>query len=175
MGKNILIESTLSSSGNSLIPGTNGLLPQHTYCQYHKLDRPFSCKTGVKVSDGPFQNDGGNDRPPPENPQFDPSQYKGGPSSFENYEYQDPEVVAQNIGFNQPNRLNKSYDKHAKDCFGITENRNKQNLEIFKGDISNLAQSADDVYKGSYRYKDPAYIFLKEINEKMSAVISQCH
>ena len=83
MGKNILIESTLSSSGNSLIPGTNGLLPQHTYCQYHKLDRPFSCKTGVKVSDDPFQNDGGNDRPPPENPQFDPSQYKGGPSPFE--------------------------------------------------------------------------------------------
>ena len=68
-------------------------------------------------------------------------------------------------------RLNKSYDKHAKDCFGITENRNKQNLEIFKGDISNLAQSADDVYKGSYRYKDPAYIFLKEIDEKMTAVI----
>jgi hypothetical protein len=29
------------------------------------------------------------------------------------YEYKDPAVVAQNIGFNQPRRLNKSYDKHA--------------------------------------------------------------
>ena len=27
------------------------------------------------------------------------------------------------------------------------------------------------MYKGSYRYADPAYIFLKEIDEKMTAVI----
>ena len=38
-------------------------------------------------------------------------------------------------------------------------------------DNTNLAQSADEVYKGSYRYQDPDYIFLKEINEKMIAVI----
>ena len=67
--------------------------------------------------------------------------------------------------------MNKSYDKHAEDYFGIVENRNKENLEIFKGDIKHLAQSADQVYKGSYRYKDPAYIFLKKIDEKMTAVI----
>jgi len=47
-----------------------------------------------------------------------------------------------------------------KDCFGIMKNRNKENLKFFK-----LAQSADEVYKGSYRYEDPAYIFLKEINK----------
>jgi len=40
------------------------------------------------------------------------------------------------------------------------KNRNKENLKFFK-----LAQSADEVYKGSYRYEDPAYIFLKEINK----------
>ena len=124
-----------------------------------------------KRPDGPFQGDGDNNQPPPEDGKFDASQYKGGPSPFQKYEYEDPAVVAQNIGFNQPRRLNKSYDKHAKDCFGIMGNRNKENLEIFKGDIQNLAQSADEVYKGSYRYKDPAYIFLKEIDEKMTAVI----
>ena len=80
-------------------------------------------------------------------------------------------VVAQNIGFNQPNRLNKSYDKHAEKCFGMKGNRNKENLESFKGDIKNLAQQADEVYKGSYRYHDSAYIFLKEINKKMVTVI----
>ena len=37
--------------------------------------------------------------------------------------------------------------------------------------MQNLAQSADEVYKGSYRYKDPAYIFLKEVDEKITAVI----
>ncbi len=68
-------------------------------------------------------------------------------------------TVAQNIGFNQPKRLNKSYDKHAGDCFGIMGNRNNKHLGIFKGDIQNLVQSADDVYKDSYRYEDPAYNF----------------
>jgi hypothetical protein len=146
-------------------------VPQKTYCQHHKSDPPLSCKSIVKVSDNPFQDDGNNNNPPPEDGQFDASQYKGGPSPFKEYEYGDPATVAQNIGFNQPKRLNKSYDKHAEDCFGITGNRNKENLEIFKGDIQNLAQSADEVYKGSYRYKDSAYIFLKEIDEKMTAVI----
>lgn len=148
------------SSGSTIIPGAHGFVPQTTYrrCRYHE-NSPLSCKTGVKISDGPFQGDGGNDQPPPESSQFDASKYRGGPSPFEDYEYKDPAVVAQNIGFNQPNRLNKSYDKHAEDCFGIVENRNKENLQIFKGEITNSAQSADEVYKGSYRYEDPAYIF----------------
>ena len=60
---------------------------------------------------------------------------------------------------------------HTKKEDEIPKGRNKENLEIFKGDITKLAQSADEVYKGSYRYQDPAYIFLKEINEKMTAVI----
>ena len=147
------------SSGSTIIPGANGFVPHQTYCRYHD-NAPLSCKPRVKLSNQPFQGDGDNNFPPPEDSQFDASKYKGGPSPFEEYEYKDPAVVAQNIGFNQPNRLNKSYDKHAEDCFGIVENRNKENLEIFKGDIKNLAQSADEVYKGSYRYEDPAYIFL---------------
>jgi len=125
----------------------------------------------VKVSNSPFQGYGDNNQPPPEDGQFHLSNYKGRPSPFKGYEYEDPTTVAQNIGFNQPKRLNKSYDKHAENCFGITANRNNQNLEYFKGDIKNLAQLADEVYKGSYRYKDPAYIFLKEIDGKMTAVI----
>lgn len=67
--------------------------------------------------------------------------------------------------------MNKSFDKHAESCFNITQNRNKETLEIFKHDISNLAKSADQTFKGSYRYKDPAYIFVKEINSKTTAVI----
>ena len=158
------------SSGSTIIPGANGFVPQSSYCRYHE-NAPLSCKPRVKVSDGPFQGDGDNNQPPPEDGNFDASQYKGGPSPFKEHEYEDPATVAQNIGFNQPKRLNKSYDKHAEDCFGIMGNRNKENLEIFKGDIQNLAQSADEVYKGSYRYKDPAYIFLKEVDEKITAVI----
>ena len=146
------------SSGSTIIPGADALVPQNTYCRSHQ-NAPLSCNARVKLADGPFQGDGDNNQPPPENGNFDASKYKGGPSPFEEYEYKNPAVVAQNIGFNQPNRFNKSYDKHAKDCFGIVENRNKENLERFKGNIENLAQSADKVYKGSYRYEDPAYIF----------------
>ena len=51
------------------------------------------------------------------------------------------------------------------------KNRNKENLERFNGDIEILAQSADEVYKGSYRYESPDYIFLKEIDNKRTAVI----
>lgn len=88
------------NSGSSLIPGANGFVPQHTYGQYHKLDRPLSCKTGVKVSDGPFQGDGGNDLPPPENPKFDSSHYKGGPNPFiDKFDYDNPNYTRQNIDF----------------------------------------------------------------------------
>lgn len=149
----------------------NAFVPQQTYYQYYKSDPPLSYKQMAKLSDSPFQGNSDNHQPPSEDGKFDASQYRSGPSSFKKHEYEDPAVVAQNIGFNQPKRLNKSYDKHAKDCFNIMENRNKENLENFKGDIQNLAQSTDKVYKGSYRYQDPAYIFLKEIDEKMTAVI----
>lgn len=68
-------------SGSSFIPGANGFVPQQPYCHYHE-NAPLSCKPTVKVSDGPFQGDSGNDQPPPENPKFDSSHYKGGPIPF---------------------------------------------------------------------------------------------
>lgn len=68
------------NSGSSLIPSTNGYVPQHTYYHYHKSDPPLSCKTRMKASNGPFQGDGGNDQLPSENPKFDSSNYKDGPN-----------------------------------------------------------------------------------------------
>ena len=53
----------------------------------------------------------------------------------------------------------------------LVKNRNKENLGIFKDEIIKLAQSADEINKGSYRFQDPAYIFLKEINENVTTVI----
>jgi len=153
---------TKSNSGSSIIPGADAFIPHNNYCLYHE-NKFLSCRTKVKGTSGPSPDDGSTNPPPPENGNFDASKYKGGPSPFEDYQYQDLAVVAQNIGFNQPNRLNKSYDKYAEECFGIVQNRNKETLEIFKADITNTAQSYDQVYKGSYRYNYPAYIFLKEI------------
>lgn len=81
------------SSGSTIIPGADGFLPQTTYCGYHQ-NAPLSCKPKLKVSDSPFQDNGGDNQPPPESSQFDASKYKGGPSPFEEYEYKNTAVVA---------------------------------------------------------------------------------
>lgn len=137
---------------------------------YGNSGSPLSDKTRVKNSDNPFQGNTDNNNPPPENGQFSASRYKGGPSPFENFEYQDPAIVAKNIEHNLPRRANKSYDKHHS-CFGLPKNRNKANLEKFEGCTDDLAQSAEEVFKGSYRYERPAYIYEKEIDGKLTAVI----
>ena len=54
------------SSGSTVIPGADALVPQNTYCHYHQ-NAPLSCKPRVKLADGPFQGDGDNNQPPPEN------------------------------------------------------------------------------------------------------------
>ena len=126
------------SSGSTIIPGADAFGTRNRYGPYHQ-NAPLSCKPRVKLADSPFQGDGDNNQPPPENGSFDASKYNGGPSPFKEYEYKDPAAVAENIGFNQPNRLNKSYDKHAEKCFGIVESRNKENLESFKDSVKNFA------------------------------------
>ena len=65
------------SSGSTIIPGADALLPQNTHYRYHQ-NAPLSCKPRVKLADGPFQGDEDNNQPPPENGNFDESQYKGG-------------------------------------------------------------------------------------------------
>jgi Colicin D len=165
--------STAKGSGSLIIPGVDGFVPNKSY---YGSNKQFSYKS-VKVVGNPLQGDENNgNNPPPEDGQCDArqetnSEYKNGPSPFKDYNYKDRETVAQNILFNKPRRLDKTYDKHAKECFDITENRNNSNLLRFQKDIEDLAQSADRVYKGSYRYEDPAFIFVKEIDNKMTVVI----
>ena len=161
------------SSKSSVIPGANAFVPQHTYCQYHKLDRPLSCKTGVKVSDGLFQGDGGNDQPPPENPKFDSSDYKGGPNPFiDKFDYDNPNYTRENTDFSSQKRLNHAYDRHAEKCFGMKENRNKENLQKFEGKARKFIESPGTEKKnGSYRYETPAY-FYKEKDGNLLAIVN---
>lgn len=143
------------------------------YQRYHPAG--VSYKTPAKVSRTEFENENpgpddstnGND----DYPFADESRFYGGPKPFEKYQYQDPEKVSKKIGFSESSRLNKSFDKHAKDCFQITANRNKKSLEIFKKRVLELAESADKVHKGSYRFKDPAYIFLKNNKENVLTAV----
>lgn len=158
-------------TGSGALLFVENFVPQNAYCMYHKSDSPASCKSAT-ISPSPFDND----NPSTSNygrtdGSSDISNYKGGPSPFKQYKYDDPATVSKSIGWNRKDHLNKSYDKHAEDCFGLTENRNKENLEHFKRDVTDLAQSADNVILGSYRFKDPAYIFVKEINGKLTAVV----
>lgn len=123
------------SSGSTVIPGANGFVPQQTYCRYHE-NAPLSCKPTVKVTDGPFQGNGDNNSPPPEDGKFDASQYKGESSPFiDKFDYDNPKHTRENTDFSNKRRMSHSYDGHAEKCFGIQENRNKENLEKFEKNI----------------------------------------
>ncbi len=90
------------------------------------------------------------------------SNYRGGSSPFQGYNYKDPKDGPQKVGFNQPKRLNKSYDKHAQDCFGLTQNRNKQTLQEFQQCVQDYINAPGvERFDGCYRYETPAYHYLK--------------
>ena len=150
------------SSGSTLIPGADGFVPRNTYCRYHE-NEPLLWKTGVKVSDAPFQGDGGNDQPPPENPKFDSSHYKGGPNPFiDKFDYDNPNHTRQTTDFSNKRKMNHSYDGHAEKCFGIEGNRNNENLKKFEKNVRDYIESPEtERINGSYRYETPAYHYKK--------------
>ena len=150
------------SSGSTVIPGADALVPQNTYCHYHQ-NAPLSCKPRVKLADGPFQGDGDNNQPPPENGNFDANQYKGGSSPFiDKFDYDNPNHTRENTDFSNKRRMNHSYDGHAEKCFGIKENRNKENLQKFEKNVRDYIESPKtERINGSYRYETPAYHYKK--------------
>ena len=153
-------------SGSVIIPGADGFVPQNTYSHSRYYENaPLTCKPTAKLVDGPgpFQGDGGNDQPPPENPQFDSSHYKGGPNPFtDKFDYDNPNYTRENTGFSNQKRMNHSYDGHAEKCFGIQSNRNKENLQRFEKNIREYIESPEtERINGSYRYETPAYHYKK--------------
>lgn len=151
-------------SGSAGIPAADGFVPSRTYCRYHD-NAPLSCKPAVKAIDGPFKGD--DNLPPPDPDSSDAvknaSAYKGGPSPFINdFNYNNPNHTRESIGFNDPDRLNHSYDGHAKDCFNITKNRNKASLAEFKQSLNDYIQAPEtERINGSYRYETPTYHYKK--------------
>ena len=105
----------------------------------------------MKVSDSPFQDDGNN--PPFEDSQFDASQYKGGPNPFiDKFDYNNPNHTRENTDFSSQKRMNHAYDRHAEKCFGMKENRNKENLKKFEKKARSFIESPEtEKIKGSYR------------------------
>ena len=150
------------SSGSTIITGADALVPQNTYCRYHQ-NAPLSCKPKVKLADSPFQGDGDNNQPPFENGNFDESQYKGGSSPFINkFDYDNENHTRENTDFSNKRRMSHSYDGHAEKCFGIKENRNKENLQKFEKNIRDYIESPETKrINGSYRYETPAYHYKK--------------
>lgn len=160
------------SSGSTLIPGTDALLPQNTYCCYHQ-NAPLSCKPKVKLADGPFQYDGDNNQPPPENRHFDASHYKGGSNPFlDKFDYDSPNHTRESPDFSSRKRMNHAYDRHAKKCFGMNENRNKETLKKFEEKNRSFIELPEtERINGSYRYETPVY-FYKEKDGNLVAVVN---
>lgn len=159
-------------SGSFMISGAYGFVPQGTYCRGND-NAPLSCKPRVKVSDSPFPDDGDNNPPPPENGNFDLSQYKGGPNPFlDKFDYDNPNHTPENTDFNNQKRMNHAYDRHAEKCFGMKENRNKENLKKFEGKARSFIESPEtEKIKGSYRYETPTY-FYKEKDGNLVVIVN---
>lgn len=85
------------------------------------------------------------------------SSYHGGPSPYRDaFDYE--ANAKKNIDFSNSKNLNHSFDKHAKDCFNISKNRNKSSLEDFTIAIQDYIESPQTVrINGSFRYERPAY------------------
>jgi hypothetical protein len=125
----------------------------------------------LKIEDNPFKSDG--DNPPPEDGQFDASQYKGGPNPFiDKFDYDNPNHTRENVDFSSQKRMNHGYDRHAEKCFGMKENRNKENLKKFEGNARDFIESPQtEKINGSYRYETPAY-FYKEKDGNLVAIVN---
>ena len=139
----------------NLIPGVQGFAPQQNYYNMHQLQRHLSGRQFAQLVDRRFP---GNGAPPGPGNNLDPSDYKGGPSPFERFNYDNPSHRRNNIDMSSNKRMSHSFDKHAKKCFGIEENRNNLSLEKFRQAIRDYVESREtQQINGSYRYEIPAY------------------
>ena len=151
-------QKTTGSKSTILV---EGLTPQQVYSKYHSAQQPLSCRPKVSLSSTPFNNDQG--QPPPEDSQSGHiSQFRGGPSPFTEFDYTNPNHTRENVDFSNQSRLSHSYDGHARECFNIMGNRNKQTLGRFENEVRTYIESPEtERIFGSYRYEFPAYHYKK--------------
>jgi len=127
----------------------------------------------VKVTNNPFQGDGNNNSPPPQDGKFDPSQYKGGSNPFtDKFDYNNPKHTRENTQFSNQKRMSHSYDRHAEKCFGIQDNQNTETLKKFEKNVRDYIESPEtERINGSYRYETPAYHY-KKPNENLVVTVN---
>lgn len=132
-----------------------GFTPPNPYGHQHR----YPTRVPVKVEPNPFQpgNGGGNNNNYGGNgSNF--SDFKGGPSPYKDkFNYDNSNHTRDNVKFTD-RRVDHAYDRHAKKCYGMEGNRNKQNQQEFVKRNQNHIQSPETKkINGSYRYADPAY------------------
>ena len=91
---------------------------------------------------------------------------------FNKFDYDNPNYTRENTDFSSQKRMNHAYDRHAEKCFGMKENRNKENLKEFGGKARSFIESPEtEKINGSYRYETPAY-FYKEKDGNLVAIVN---
>jgi hypothetical protein len=105
---------------------------------------------------------------------YDASKYNGGPNPFtENFNYENVNHRRDNVDFSNQKRMNHSYDRHAKKCFGMEENRNKITSRQFKDNVSNSIQSPQtEKINESYRFETPSYLYYNEADNSFVTIIN---
>lgn len=81
---------------------------------------------------------------------------------FKDFDYGNENHTRENVDFSKKSRMSHSFDRHAKDCFGIKENRNKQSTQKFLTSLQEYIQSPEtEKINGSFRYETAAYHYKK--------------
>jgi hypothetical protein len=71
------------------------------------------------------------------------------------FNYDNQNHTRKNGDFNNQKRMAHSYDKHAEKCFGMKEDRNKENLKTFEGKVRDFLESPNTLKSN----QTPAYIY----------------
>lgn len=132
-----------------------GFTPTNPYGHQHR----YPTRVPHSAQPNPFQpgNGGGN------NYGGNGSNFKGGPSPYKDkFNYDNSNHTRENVKFTD-RRVDHAYDGHAKKCYGMEGNRNKQNKQEFVKRTQNHIQSPETKQiNGSYRYADPAYHYIQD-------------
>ena len=159
-------EEIIGNSDQGQKPSTNsplfveGFTPLNPY----RYQQRYPHRIPYKMQASPFQpgNGGGNNNDDYGGTGSKFSDFKGGPSPYKDkFNYDNSNHARQNVKFSD-RRVDHAYDGHAKKCYGIEGNRNKQQKQEFVKRTQNHIQSPETTkINGSYRYADPAYHYIQ--------------
>ena len=143
------------------VPGVDEYMLKRKYSYgYKKL--PYKSSIKIKNNTFNFGNDNNNQPPTKVISYIDKSKTNNDSNPYSNYKY-NKNFIRENTRFDDQKKMNHAYDKHAKKCFGFTQNRNKKALQGFIERTRSFIESPNiERIKGYYRHEIPCCIYTEK-------------